>query len=105
MQLGILAALEQRITVRRTMTGMTATRPPPTSATTCRWSAAPTPLFTDDAITLIHAYSRGKPRAVNHLALAALLATCAAGKNLVDEASARSAVTETNHNPHPTTTP
>ena len=33
----------------------------------------------------------------------ALIAACAAGKNLVDEASARSAVTETNHDIQPAT--
>jgi type II secretory pathway predicted ATPase ExeA len=46
---------------------------------------------------------RGKPRGVNRLAIAALIAACAAGNNLVDDASARSAVTETNHDPQPAT--
>jgi type II secretory pathway predicted ATPase ExeA len=45
----------------------------------------------------------GKPRGINRLAIAALIATCAADKNLIDEASARSAVTETNHEHQPTT--
>ena len=60
MELGTLAALEQRITVRRTMTGMT-------SQETARYvhhhvqlPAAPT-LFTDDAISLIHQSSRVNP--------------------------------------------
>ena len=57
------------------------------------------PLFTDDATALIHGSGRGKPRAVNRLALAALIAACAAGKNLIDETSARSAITETSHDP------
>ena len=57
----------------------------------------------DDAIALIHQASRGKPRSVNRLAISALIAACAAGKNLVDETSARSAVTE-NHDP-PSATP
>ena len=61
------------------------------------------PLFTDDAVALIHESGRGKPRGVNRLALAALIAACAAGKNLIDEASARSAVTETNHDIQPAT--
>src|SRR5579863_9481632 len=43
---------------------------------------------------LIHDTSRGKPRTVNNLALAALVATCATGKKLVDESAARAAVTE-----------
>jgi type II secretory pathway predicted ATPase ExeA len=38
--------------------------------------------------------TRGLPRAVNNLALQALVATYAAKKAIVDESSARSAVTE-----------
>ena len=51
-------------------------------------------LFSDDAATLIHATSRGYPRAVNNLALQALVATYTAGKAIVDEQAARAAVTE-----------
>jgi type II secretory pathway predicted ATPase ExeA len=40
-KLGVLAALDQRITVRYQMKGMTPTRPPATSATTSRPRAAP----------------------------------------------------------------
>jgi type II secretory pathway predicted ATPase ExeA len=50
-------------------------------------------LFTDDAITQIHA-ARGKPRTVNNICLAALIATAGAGKSLVDHAAARAAITE-----------
>jgi type II secretory pathway predicted ATPase ExeA len=51
-------------------------------------------LFSDDAITLIHQTSRGYPRAVNNLAIQALLAAFADGKAIVDEHSTRTAVTE-----------
>ena len=51
-------------------------------------------LFTDDAITQIHQAARGKPRTVNNIAIAALIATAGAGKNLVDNASARAAIAE-----------
>ena len=100
MALGTLAALEQRITVaphhdRHDQRGNRRVPPPPAA------SGRADPLFTDDATALIHESGRGKPRAVNRLALAALIAACAAGKNLVDQASARSAVTETSHDPHP----
>jgi type II secretory pathway predicted ATPase ExeA len=97
MQLGILAALEQRITVRRTMTGMTSDETPGYIRHHLQLAGRSDPLFTDDAIALIHESGRGKPRAVNRLAISALIAACAADKNLVDEASARSAITETNH--------
>ena len=52
------------------------------------------PLFSDDAASLIHTTSRGYPRAVNNLAIQALVATYTAGKSIVDEQATRSAVTE-----------
>ncbi|MBT2510747.1 hypothetical protein J7I98_33970 [Streptomyces sp. ISL-98] len=51
-------------------------------------------LFTDDGGTLIHTTSRGFPRAVNNLCQQSLVATFAAGKSLVDEKAAQSAVTD-----------
>ena len=45
-------------------------------------------LFSDDAIALIHQVSRGLPRAVNNLAVQALVAAFAANKTIVDENSA-----------------
>ena len=52
------------------------------------------PLFSDDAINLIHATSRGLPRAVNNLAIQALIAAYAGRKAIVDETSARTAAAE-----------
>jgi type II secretory pathway predicted ATPase ExeA len=51
-------------------------------------------MFNDQAIALLHQTSRGIPRAVNNLALQALIAAFADGKGTVDEAAARAAVTE-----------
>ncbi|MGH3502018.1 MAG: ExeA family protein, partial [Nocardioidaceae bacterium] len=51
-------------------------------------------LFSDDAISLIHQVSRGLPRAVNNLAVQALVAAYAENKTIVDENAARAAVTE-----------
>ncbi|MGW2939018.1 ExeA family protein, partial [Streptomyces sp. NPDC001156] len=51
-------------------------------------------LFSDDAISLIHTTSRGLPRAVNNLAVQALLAAFVDDKAIVDESSARAAVAE-----------
>lgn len=103
MKLGTLAALEQRITVRRHMTGMTSKETAGYIRHHLQLAGRNDPLYTDDAIALIHTCSRGKPRSVNRLAIAALIAACAAGKNLIDEASARSAVTENTHDPQPAT--
>ena len=51
-------------------------------------------LFSDDATALIHQVSRGLPRVVNNLAIESLVAAFAATKSIVDESSARAAVTE-----------
>jgi type II secretory pathway predicted ATPase ExeA len=45
-------------------------------------------------VALIHQVSRGLPRAVNNLAISALVAAFAAKKGIVDESSARAAVAE-----------
>jgi type II secretory pathway predicted ATPase ExeA len=52
------------------------------------------PLFSDDATALIHATSRGLPRAVNNLAIQALIAAYASRKAIVDESAARTAAAE-----------
>ena len=103
MRLGTLAALEQRITVRRHMTGMTSDETDAYIAHHLQLAGRSDPLFTQDATALIHQASRGKPRSINRLAISALIAACAAGKNLVDEPSARSAVTENTHDTQPAT--
>jgi type II secretory pathway predicted ATPase ExeA len=93
-KLGVLAALDQRITVRYQMKGMT----PDETASYIRHhleaAGRTADLFTDDAVTQIHQAARGKPRTVNNICLAALIATAAAGKNLVDQAAARAAIAE-----------
>ena len=93
-KLGVLAALEQRITVRYQMKGMT----PDETASYVRHhleqAGRTAELFTDDAVAQIHHAARGKPRTVNNICTAALIATAGAGKNLVDHASARAAIAE-----------
>lgn len=51
-------------------------------------------LFSDDAVALLQQASRGIPRALNNLAIQALVAAYADQKAIVDESSARAAVTE-----------
>lgn len=50
--------------------------------------------YAASATTLIHQVSRGLLRAVNNLAVQALVAAYATGKTIVDETSARAAVIE-----------
>jgi type II secretory pathway predicted ATPase ExeA len=93
-KLGVLAALDQRIAVRYHMTAMT--REETTSYVRHHLALAgrSDPLFSDDAVNLVHTTSRGYPRAVNNLAVQALLAAYAGGKAVVDESSARAAAAE-----------
>ena len=53
-------------------------------------------LFSDNATALIHTTARGYPRAVNNLAIQALVAIYAAGKAIVDEQAAHAAISWTN---------
>jgi type II secretory pathway predicted ATPase ExeA len=93
-KLGILAALDQRIAVRYAMPGMTAQETASYITHHLNLAGRSDPLFSDDAITLIHATSRGLPRAVNNLALQALIAAYAERKAIVDESAARTAAAE-----------
>ena len=94
MKLAVLAALEQRTALRYTMPGMTAAETASYVNHHLNLAGRPDQIFTEDALNLIHTTGRGYPRAVNNLALQSLVAAFAAGKNLVDEAATRSAVSE-----------
>jgi type II secretory pathway predicted ATPase ExeA len=94
MKLGVLAALDQRIGLRYAMPPMT---PEETSSYLRHHvglAGRSDTLFSDDAAALIHQTSRGYPRAVNNLALQALVAAFAADKAIVDESSTRTAIAE-----------
>ena len=93
-KLGTFAALDQRITLRYGMNGMTDTETASYIAHHLSLAGRSDTLFNEDATALIHQVSRGLPRAVNNLAVQALVAAYAANKALVDESSARAAVAE-----------
>lgn len=93
-KLGVLAALDQRITVRFQMNGMTPEETADYIRHHLKVAGRHDPLFSDDAIALLHDSGRGKPRQINNLARAAMVATYTAGKKIVDESAARAAVTE-----------
>ncbi len=94
LKLGVLAALDQRVTARYTIDGMTS----PETASYLRHhlslAGRSDTLFSDDAAALIHQTSRGYPRAANNIAVQALVAAYASNKTIVDESSARAAVAE-----------
>lgn len=93
-KLGTFAALDQRIALRYAMTGMTHAETKTYLAHHLKLAGRSDTLFSDDAVALIHQVGRGIPRAVNNLAVQALVAAYADGKAIVDESSARAAVTE-----------
>lgn len=93
-KLGTFAALDQRIALRYAMPGMTAEETGSYMTHHLALAGRSDTLFSDDATDIIHQVSRGLPRAVNNLAVAALIAAYANQRNIVDESSARAAITE-----------
>ena len=95
LRLGVLAALDQRISVRYALTGMDAAETADYITHHVKIAGRADTLFSSDAITLIHNASRGYPRAVNNLAVNALTAAFARDSTIVDEKAARTAISET----------
>ncbi|MFG3205304.1 ExeA family protein [Streptomyces sp. NPDC048192] len=93
-KLGVLAALDQRIQIRYNLPPMSIEETASYMVHHLQLAGRTDTLFTDDAVTLIHDSARGYPRAVNNLAVQALLSAYAEGKPIVDETSARAAVAE-----------
>ncbi len=93
-KLGTFAALDQRIALRYAMPGMTGPETTAYLSHHAKLAGRGDTLFSDDAAALIHQVGRGLPRAVNNLAIQALVAAYATGKTIVDESSTRAAVAE-----------
>ncbi len=93
-KLGAFAALDQRIALRFAVPGMTLEETASYTRHHLSLAGRSDTLFSDDALALIHQTSRGLPRAVNNLAVQALVAAYADNKAIVDESAARAAVTE-----------
>jgi len=72
-KLGTFAALDQRIALRYTMTGMSQAETKSYLAHHLALAGRSDTLFSDDATALIHQVGRGIPRAVNNLAFQALV--------------------------------
>jgi type II secretory pathway predicted ATPase ExeA len=93
-KLGTFAALDQRIALRYAMNGMTGQETGSYINHHLKLAGRSDTLFSDDALALIHQVSRSLPRAVNNLAIQALIAAYAGNKAIVDESSARAAIAE-----------
>jgi type II secretory pathway predicted ATPase ExeA len=94
LRLGAFTALDQRVGLRYTLAGLERDETASYIAHHLKLAGRSDPLFSEDAVALIHQVSRGLPRLVNNLALQALVASYAAGNALVDESAARAAVAE-----------
>ena len=94
LRLGAFAALDQRVGLRYALGGLEPAETASYIAHHLALAGRSDPLFSDDAVALIHQVSRGLPRLVNNLAVQALVACFVAGKALVDESAARAAVSE-----------
>ncbi len=92
---GVLAALDQRIAISYQMPTMTKEETVSYIKHHLTIAGRSDPLFSDDAVDLIHLTSRGLPRLVNNIALQSLIAAFADEKSIVDESSTRRAITET----------
>jgi type II secretory pathway predicted ATPase ExeA len=95
MRLGVLAALDQRIGMRYALPPMSDEETRDYIHHHIKLAGRADTLFTTDAITIIHTASRGYPRAINNIAVHALTAAYAQNNPVVDEKSARAALTET----------
>ena len=91
----MLAALDQRISVRYALAGMSAAETADYITHHVKIAGRADTLFSTDAITLIHNASRGYPRAINNLAVNALTSAFARNSTVVDEKAARIAISET----------
>jgi len=96
LRVGDMAALDQRIALRYHIPAPALTAGEADGYLRAHLSQAgrSDTLFSDDAVRAIHGQARGLPRAINRLAITALLAAYTAGKTIVDESAARTAITE-----------
>ena len=94
LRLSTFAALEQRITLRYSLPQMTSEETKSYINHHLKLAGRTDALFSDEATGLIHQVSRGLPRSVNNLARQALIAAYANRSAIVDERSARQAISE-----------
>jgi type II secretory pathway predicted ATPase ExeA len=96
LRVGDMAALDQRIQLRYHIPAPALTAGEASGYIRAHLSLAgrSDTLFSDDAVRAIHGQARGLPRAINRLAITALLAAYATGKTIVDQSSARTAISE-----------
>ncbi len=91
---GIYAAVDQRIALRVHLDGMNLAETSGYLRHHLALAGRSDVLFSDDALLVIHQAARGLPRAINNIALQALIATFSDKKSIVDQSAAKMAVVE-----------
>lgn len=94
LRMGMFAALDQRIGMRFCIPAMDLGESATYLVHHLGLAGRRDPLIADDAVSRLHRFSGGIPRALNNAATAALVAAAGAGKALVDDACAKAAVAE-----------
>jgi type II secretory pathway predicted ATPase ExeA len=94
LRLGVFAALDQRIATRFHIPPMDLGDATAYLRHHLALAGRSDQLFADDALARLQRQSNGIPRALNNVAVSALIAAAADGKELVDDACAKKAVAE-----------
>jgi type II secretory pathway predicted ATPase ExeA len=94
LKLAVLAALDQRISTRYTITGMNLTDTGESLRHHLSLAGRADTLFSGDTVTAIHQASRGYPRAVDNLAVSSLIVTYAADETTLGVSAVKSAITD-----------
>ena len=94
LRLGVLAALDQRIALRYAMPAMTPEQTTGYITHHLKLAGRSDPLFSDDAVALIHDAARGLPRRRQQPRHPGTRRRHGRRKSIVDEQSARAAITE-----------
>jgi type II secretory pathway predicted ATPase ExeA len=94
LRLGVFAALDQRIATRFHIPPMDLGDATLYLRHHLALAGRSDQLFADDALARLQRHSNGIPRALNNVAVSALIAAAADGKELVDDACAKKAVAE-----------
>jgi type II secretory pathway predicted ATPase ExeA len=94
LRLGVFAALDQRIATRYTVKPMDLAESANYLSHCLALVGRDEPLFADDAISRLHRASGGLPRALNNVAIAALISAAGDNKDIVDDACAKKAAAD-----------
>jgi len=94
LRLRAFEAISQRVTLRFHLTGLPEPETRAYIQHHLKVAGVAHPLFSDEAVHLIHQFTKGIPRRINNVATACLLAGFMEQKNLIDEATAKKALAE-----------